>query len=193
MREPSRNRQTSCSTDNKIFGKVAVPPATSRHPNHSLPLLPSGPGGVCKLSSRENRRDHRRKRSHASGIHSAHPVPRPAGGFAVQIGSCRFVEPIIFHFAGSNSHPSCYKIWRRERDSNPRSGITRLHTFQACSFNHSDTSPYTYNLFHFAATGIVRPFFRVFAQCRSKGAQNTGGCSAKQADISLATVAAPWI
>ena|GEM_PF-5331372 len=32
------------------------PPATPRHPNHSLPLLPSGPGGVCKLSSRGNRR-----------------------------------------------------------------------------------------------------------------------------------------
>ncbi len=31
--------------------------------------------------------------------------------------------------------------WRRGRDSNPRNGLTRLHTFQACSFNHSDTSP----------------------------------------------------
>ena len=38
--------------------RVAAPPATSRHPNHSLPLLPSGPGGVCELSSRENRRSH---------------------------------------------------------------------------------------------------------------------------------------
>ena len=145
--------------------KVVVPPATSRHPNHSLPLLPSGPGGVCKLSSRENRRDHRRKRSYASGIHSAHPVPRPAGGFAVQIGSCRFVEPVIFHFAGSNPHPSCYKIWRRERDSNPRSGITRLHTFQACSFNHSDTSPYT-NTFSFHSDGgIVRPSWASPLRC----------------------------
>ena len=42
------------------IGGVAVPPATSRHPNRSLPLLPSGPGGVCKLSSRENQRDHHR-------------------------------------------------------------------------------------------------------------------------------------
>ena len=33
--------------------------------------------------------------------------------------------------------------WRRERDSNPRNGLTRLHTFQACSFNRSDTSPHT--------------------------------------------------
>jgi hypothetical protein len=32
-------------------------------------------------------------------------------------------------------------IWRRERDSNPRYGLTRIHAFQACSFNHSDTSP----------------------------------------------------
>jgi len=27
--------------------------------------------------------------------------------------------------------------------SNPRNGLTRLHTFQACSFNRSDTSPQT--------------------------------------------------
>jgi len=39
--------------------KVMAPPATSRHPNRSLPLLPSGPGGIRKLSSRGNRRSHR--------------------------------------------------------------------------------------------------------------------------------------
>ena len=38
--------------------KVAAPPATPRHPNHSLPLLPSGPGGVYELSSRGDRRGH---------------------------------------------------------------------------------------------------------------------------------------
>ena len=75
---------------------VAVPPATSRRPNHSLPLLPSGPGGICKLSSRENQRD-RRETGGEGGI--------------------------------------------RTREA----GISRLHTFQACSFNHSDTSPHACN------------------------------------------------
>jgi hypothetical protein len=31
--------------------------------------------------------------------------------------------------------------WRRERDSNPRYAVKRTHAFQACSLNHSDTSP----------------------------------------------------
>ena len=31
--------------------------------------------------------------------------------------------------------------WRRERDSNPRYGLTRIHAFQACAFNRSATSP----------------------------------------------------
>jgi hypothetical protein len=33
-------------------------------------------------------------------MYSAHPVPRPSGGFAAQIGSCRFVEPNILNFRG---------------------------------------------------------------------------------------------
>ncbi len=71
--------------------------------------------------------------------------------------SCRSVEPDVFDFAGSNPALSCgsdrgrkktggcitLQNWRRERDSNPRNGLTRLHTFQACSFNRSDTSPHT--------------------------------------------------
>ena len=82
--------------------RVAAPPADLRHPHHLLPLLPSGPGGVCRLASRRDRRSH----------HEA--CPR--------------------HRRGRSN-------WRRGRDSNPRSGLTRLRTFQARSFNHSDTSP----------------------------------------------------
>ncbi len=110
-----------------------------------LPIIRSGGrdalGASCASPSGRLRRANRllpicRTRifqSHnlAGGMHSALPAPRPPGGFAVQIGSCRFVEP-----ASSN-----HTIWRRGRDSNPRSSLTRLHTFQACSFNHSDTSP----------------------------------------------------
>ena len=32
-------------------------------------------------------------------------------------------------------------IWRRGRDSNPRCRLPHTHAFQACSLNHSDTSP----------------------------------------------------
>ncbi len=53
---PAGNRSRSRSTE-----KAAAPPATLRHPNHSLPLLPSGPGGVCELSSRRDRRGHHRR------------------------------------------------------------------------------------------------------------------------------------
>ena len=31
--------------------------------------------------------------------------------------------------------------WRRERDSNPRYAVKRIHEFQSCSLNHSDISP----------------------------------------------------
>ena len=31
---------------------------------------------------------------------------------------------------------------RRERDSNPRYGVNRIHAFQACAFSHSATSPW---------------------------------------------------
>ena len=37
---------------------VAAFPATPRHTNQSLPLLPSGPGGVYDLSLRGDQKDH---------------------------------------------------------------------------------------------------------------------------------------
>lgn len=37
---------------------VATPPATSRHTNHQLWLLPSGPDQVYQLSLRENQWGH---------------------------------------------------------------------------------------------------------------------------------------
>jgi hypothetical protein len=103
--EPIKRPMAACAglrCVERSIEKVAAPPATSRHPNHSLPLLPSGPGGVCELSSREDRRSHHK------------------------IG-----DVIVWKS----------RKWRRERDSNPRNGLTRLHTFQACSFNRSDISP----------------------------------------------------
>ena len=98
----------------------AAPPAAPRHPNHSLPLLPSGPGGICELSSRGDRRSHHRllmlqlRRQQ----HDARNYRKTGGEGGI-----------------------------RTREA----GINRLHTFQACSFNHSDTSP------HDIPGGIVRP------------------------------------
>ena len=46
---------------------VVAPPATLRHPSHLLPLLPSGPGGVHKLSSRRHQRSHHKTCSHRCG------------------------------------------------------------------------------------------------------------------------------
>src|SRR5487761_61458 len=84
--------------------KAAAPPATPRHPNLSLPLLPSGPGGVCELSSRGDRRGHHRR-----GPWS------PETDVELQVGG--------------------------ESGIRTRDTFYRIHTFQACSFNHSDTSP----------------------------------------------------
>ena len=91
--------------------RVAAPPATSRHPNHSLPLLPSGPGGICELSSREDRRSHHENfaiRPDGSGMRALRETTGTGGESGIRT----------------------------------RETVSRLHTFQACSFNHSDTSPY---------------------------------------------------
>ncbi len=56
-----------------------------------------------------------------------------------------FVEPVIFDFAGSN--PAFKQILKETNGGEGgirtrEAGISRLHTFQACSFNRSDTSPH---------------------------------------------------
>ncbi len=51
-----------------------------------------------------------------------------------------------------------FTFWRRERDSNPRYAIQRIHTFQACAFNHSATSPNSSYSFNF--TGLIRNRFK---------------------------------
>ncbi len=38
--------------------------------------------------------------------------------------------------------PAMVVKWRRERDSNPRYGVNRIHAFQACAFDHSAISPH---------------------------------------------------
>ena len=93
--------------------KAAAPPATPRHPNHSLPLLPSGPGGVCELSSRGDRRGHHRRGLLSPDTDGLDPLG------TLQVGG--------------------------ESGIRTRDTYYRIHTFQACSFNHSDTSPLATN------------------------------------------------
>ena len=90
--------------------KAVAPPATPRHPSHSLPLLPSGPGGVCELSSRGDRRGHHRVGIEALKLAIQWPV-------SIKTGGERGIRTLD-------------------------TGISRIHTFQACSFNHSDISPH---------------------------------------------------
>ena len=74
------------------------------------------------------------------------------------------------------------RSWRRERDSNPRYGLSRIHTFQACSFNHSDTSPH--------AASLAR---RIGARQRSgriAGGPDTGKQTRR---FSLHRLAAGWL
>ncbi len=41
------------------------------------------------------------------------------------------------------THKMMKRVWRRERDSNPRHGIPRIHAFQACALDRSAISPET--------------------------------------------------
>ena len=87
------------------------------------------------------------------GDHEAHPCASPFGqqSCAKRL-SCRFVEPCR---GFSPLSPECYakKSLTVSSDSSlnmvVREGFEpsircRIHTFQACSFSHSDTSPYFY-------------------------------------------------
>ena len=117
---------------------AAAPPATPRHPNHSLPLLPSGPGGVCELSSRGDRRGHHGRQAIMLGLLLRRPA-RPS------------------HDSNSGGESGI-----RTRDR-----FYPIHTFQACSFNHSDTSPYNF----FAPrspSGIVRLILSLTPHWRSE-------------------------
>ena len=77
---------------------VAALAGEPRRPNQSIPLLPSGPGGVFNLSSRGPTR-------------------------ATIVGA----KPCI-----SGGERGIRTL---------ETGFSRLHTFQACSFDRSDTSP----------------------------------------------------
>ena len=61
--------------------------------------------------------------------------------------SCYFFRTIILTSRVRMQDPT---NWRRERDSNPRYGMNRIHTFQACAFSRSAISP-------------ERPFYPIFA------------------------------
>ena len=53
----------TCESSKRGPEMEAAPTATSRHTRPPLPLLPSGPGGVCGLALREDRQGHHSKAS----------------------------------------------------------------------------------------------------------------------------------
>ena len=156
---------------------AAAPPATPRHPNHPLPLLPSGPGGVCGLSSRGDRRGHhgraRLGRGSLLATGGEGGMVRPVLGLtlrcakgqpaAVQIRSrriCRtaraLTRPLFRDFQLLRQIPFRRVAQSTGGEGGIRTrdtGISRIHTFQACSFNHSDTSPHAKPLSHHSAPG----------------------------------------
>ena len=100
-------------------------PGLLRHPEELLPLLPSGPDGVRN--------------------------PLVAQGPAIKMAERVGFEPTVWIFVHTHdfqscslSHsdisPKCSSLWRRERDSNPRSPEGTLR-FERSSFDLSDISP----------------------------------------------------
>ncbi len=173
------------------------PPADPRHPNQRLPLLPSGPGGICHLSSRGTDGDHHGSHAGATGAQSNHRVRcRPTH----RAGPPRVTSKTCVHKTGGDGgmaapiqgavgekaadRPADVRARSRRAQSNHRvltrpqhraepprvtsktcvhktggeggirtrdTGISRIHTFQACSLSHSDTSPR-----HTRAAGTAR-------------------------------------
>ena len=137
-----------------ILARVAAPPATLRHPSHLLPLLPSGPGGVHKLSSRRHQRSHHRL-ADSSSRRVAKKLAERAGctrhflclalraACAARIGCPADASNPSYLFSRvrtrfptvpQTKHPVTRSAedaqnWRRERDSNPRSGVKPLTHF----------------------------------------------------------------
>jgi hypothetical protein len=157
-----------CACFDRNQRREAAPPATPRHPNHSLPLLPSGPGGICELSSRGNRRSHRRlhlrvrqsatlqtfenwRRERDSNprngdrpfTHFPGVLLQPLGHLSATRMPGGIVRPIHGpHPRFARASLSAVQIRSRRICRTRETGISRLHTFQACSFNRSDTSPH---------------------------------------------------
>ena len=51
--------------------------------------------------------------------------------------------------------------WRWGRDLNPWYGFDRIHAFQACSFNHSDTSPLETRAILLILAGLATFFWKI--------------------------------
>ena len=113
MAAPAPSTMDGCSR-----GMAAAPPANLRRTSRSIPLLPSGPGGVFGLSSRRHRRGHHRhdKLAERAGLFASSLMltPRCARGqpSVVQIRSRRICRTRGFSPA---LHASCFFLKLAER------------------------------------------------------------------------------
>lgn len=89
-----------------------VPAGWPRRPHQSIPLLPSGPGGIFDLAS------------------------RGTDGATIRRGPLAWPCDLRHGCLCANHETGGERGIRT-----PEARFRRLHTFQACSFNHSDTSP----------------------------------------------------
>ena len=118
---------------------VAALAGWPRRPNQSIPLLPSGPGGVFNLSSRGADKGHHRivriwirvKVAEREGLTRdilslALRAASPSKSAVLPI--CRTARLLTLSYSlrrmSQQTHSSLHSTkWRRERDSNPRYGV----------------------------------------------------------------------
>ncbi len=99
-----------------------------------------------------------RSKSLPAILYSAHPCAPPLRGRPTGVQNrsrrfCRTTDWISRVRTVSTRHKkgpirALFYVWRRERDSNPRYSLHRIHTFQACAFNRSATSPLFFHFEH---------------------------------------------
>ena len=157
----SRDGPSAASRTPKM---AAAPPAYLRRTSRPIPLLPSGPGGVFDLSSSggEKRRlrdaggitcrferaamDGRTGAQHHGWL-LAHrerrrPRQRISGARVDQYRCClpALAEFSIYRRGGTDG--ATIDTGGEGGIRTREAGFSRLHTFQACSFDRSDTSPH---------------------------------------------------
>ena len=109
-----------------IIGKLAVAPTTQVIENFNLP----GQGQSREnIGPRESQGGHMSEWNGNASLSTLKPAGRPRNG-EIQAQKNRYQKTGFFNGGEGGI---------RTRDT----GISRIHTFQACSFNHSDTSPHS--------------------------------------------------
>jgi site-specific DNA recombinase len=101
-------------------------------------------GIVAENGTPEEKRDFFKKVASNPNLFNRELRFDPRGAWQVVAGQRSFAQDNVApSIDGATSLGETHDVLlkRRGRDSNPRSGLSRLQHFQCCSFGHSDTSP----------------------------------------------------